>query len=222
MSVRVLSTKKLNHQQSEKFRNYGIELIDADFIQIQPVDFQYKYDADLLIFTSKNAVKSIAESEFYTLLKKTPAVCVGHQTKKILEDFGFTVLETENYAEELAQKIIAKYSTKKTVHFCGNIRRAVLSEMLLKNKIHFAEYEVYKTFITPHKMDEKLEGILFFSPSGIESFFKENSISNEICFCIGTTTAGALTVDTKQIQISREQNIDAVIDDCLKYFAPTI
>jgi len=46
---------------------------------------------------------------------------------------------------------------------------------------------------TPPKGGEKrFDGILFFSPSAVESYLKSNTIKDEMCFCIGETTAEAL------------------------------
>ena len=60
-----------------------------------------------------------------------------------------------------------------------------------------------------------MEAILFFSPSGIESYLKENTIKKEICFCIGTTTASALEGITKNIKIADQPTIEDVIEDVI-------
>lgn len=222
MGIRILSTKKLNVQQTERFQKAGIELLQSDFITSQPIDFLYNGNSDLLVFTSKNAVKSIVKSTFFSDVKNVPTVCVGHQTKELLENFGFTVLKAKNYAEELADFILEKFSGKKITHFCGNIRRPLLREKLQENNFDFTELIVYETVLSPHKIDNKVNGILFFSPSGIQSYLQKNAFHQEICFCIGNTTADALVIDKKQIQISQKQDIDAVVALAIEYFADKI
>ena len=56
------------------------------------------------------------------------------------------------------------------------------------NNIVVNEVEAYKTMLSPEKIDDDVSGVLFYSPSGIESYLKENT-TDKIAFCIGETTA---------------------------------
>ena len=68
------------------------------------------------------------------------------------------------------------------------------------------------------KISVKIDGILFFSPSGIKSFLLDNEIKNEVCFCIGNTTAATLNEITSNIIIAKKHKIEAVLKACIKYY----
>lgn len=96
------------------------------------------------------------------------------------------------------------------------MRRDTIPNAFQKNNIIFEEIEVYQTVLTPHKMDNQVDGILFFSPSAVQSYVMENAITNEICFCIGTTTAAELTTNNKVI--ANQPTVENVIIQCINYF----
>ncbi len=216
--ITILSTKKLEKHQKQLLLNAGISVIEKDFIEIHWLSFQLKKDPEILLFTSKNAVRSILQNEKAEMLKSIPAICVGIKTKKLLKENGFNVLSSENYAEDLSKVIQQNYKDQHIAFFAGNLRKETLPEMMKKNKISYDEYLVYKTDFIPGKIENQLDGILFFSSSGIESYLEMNTISDEICFCIGTTTAEALKEISKNLQISEEPTVENVIENCIKYF----
>ena len=82
-------------------------------------------------------------------------------------------------------------------------------------QVNFNEIQVYETTLTPHKIKTKVDAILFFSPSGVESYLAENKIKNEICFCIGETTAEALEKTTRNIIVAEQPSVENVIDDVI-------
>src|SRR5690606_7752508 len=116
----------------------------------------------------------------------------GLKTKSLLEENGFNVIAYTGYAADLAEIITLIYAKEKFTFFSGNLRRDTLPETLSNAKVVFNEIEVYETILTPKKMNGTFDGILFFSPSGVESYLKNNKITTENCFCIGTTTAETL------------------------------
>src|SRR5699024_8208123 len=93
-----------------------------------------------------------------------------------------------------------------------------LPQKMDENKLKWDEYTVYKTVLNPYKIDDKPDALLFFSPSGIRSYRQKNQITDEQCFCIGTTTAAALPNLKDQIYISKEQTIEGTIKTCLAHF----
>jgi uroporphyrinogen-III synthase len=81
---------------------------------------------------------------------------------------------------------------------------------------------VYQTKLTPFKISdqEKFDGILFFSPSAVESYLTNNKIKNEICFCVGTTTAKTLeTYKIKNVVIAEMPTIEEVIVEVITYYS---
>lgn len=216
--ISVLSTRNLSSKNNQAFLNAEITLLEHDFIKIETLSFQLKSKPDLLLFTSQNAVKSVLENAEVTNLKNIPVICVGSITRKLLENSGFKVLETKEYASELAPIIQEKYANSHIAFFAGNLRRHVLPTAMQEANITYDEYLVYQNTENSTKINNNIQAILFYSPSGVNSYLKQNTISNQICFCIGTTTAEALTEITQNIVISNQQTIEAVVLQCINYF----
>ncbi|RRJ92381.1 uroporphyrinogen-III synthase [Paenimyroides tangerinum] len=217
-NISILSTKKLKSNQKELLLNADFSVDEADFIKIKSISFQIKNKPDLLLFTSQNGVKSVLESETLNELKQTPAICVGSKTKKLLEDNGFTVLESEEYASDLAPIIQNKFNKNHIAFFAGNLRRNVLPIAMQKANIIYDEYLVYENTPNHEKINSVVNAILFFSPSGVYSYLNQNKIENQICFCIGTTTAEALSGITTNIVIANQQTVENVIEQCINYY----
>jgi uroporphyrinogen-III synthase len=119
----------------------------------------------------------------------------------------------------LAEIISLIYSKESYTFFCGNLRRAILPNTLKENGITFNETEVYETNLTSKKITNKVDGILFFSPSAVESYLKLNTIKDETCFCIGETTAEALqNKKVKNIIIADKPSVENVIAEVLEYY----
>jgi uroporphyrinogen-III synthase len=215
--TRILSTKKLSKALKDKLSDAKIELVEKNFIQTKSIDFETPQLNDYLIFTSKEAVKSVLKSETKNVLSKS-CLCVGSKTRSFLEKKGFTVLESTDYAEELIQIIASKYKSNTFTFFCGNIRRNTIPAFFQQNKIAYNEIVVYETKLKPHQIKESFDGVLFYSPSGVNSFLENNTLGNKTCFCIGTTTAKALENKTKNIVITSQPTVEHVIDEVIKYY----
>jgi uroporphyrinogen-III synthase len=214
--IRIVSTKKLQPNQKQFLLNADFRLIEADFIQIKPLKINIQSYYEYLIFTSQNAVLSVLGNENYPVLKSKVSFCVGIKTKQLLEANGFQVEQSFDYAEELVDYLLKQHSDKKFTFFSGNLRRDTIPNAFQKNNIIFEEIQVYQTHLTPHKMNNQVDGILFFSPSAVQSYVMENTITNEICFCIGTTTAAELTTNNKII--ANQPTVENVIIQCINYF----
>ena len=217
--INILSTKKLLPKQKQLLLEANFEVIEANFIEIKIKNFELTNVNDNLIFTSQNAVESVLENPKCSELSGKPVFCVGIKTKDFLEENGSEVAVYTDYASDLAEIISLIYSDETFTFFRGNLRRDVLPKALKQNQITFNEIEVYETNITSHKIKSKLDGILFFSPSAVESYLKMNTIKNEVCFCIGETTAEALeNRKIKKIVIPEQPSVDNVIAEVMEYY----
>lgn len=214
---RILSTKKLSKALKKKFSDAKIELVEKNFIQTKSISFETPQLNDYLIFTSKQAVKSVLKSDLKNV-HTISCLCVGSKTKNFLEKKGFTVLESADYAEDLIQIIDSKYKDNSFTFFCGNIRKNTIPDFFQQNKIAYNEIVVYETKLKPHQIKETFDGILFFSPSGVNSFLEKNSLENKMCFCIGTTTAKALEKRTENIVIASQPTVENVITEVIKHY----
>ena len=222
--IRILSTKKLLVNQKQFLLNANISLIEADFISINQKKVNIENINENLIFTSQNAVLSLIENledtDTIELLKKKNVFCVGMKTKGLLEENGFNVIVYTGYAADLAEIITLIYGKEKFTFFSGNLRRDTLPEALSNANVSFNEIQVYDTVLTPQKITGMFDGILFYSPSGIESYLKNNKISKQTCFCIGTTTADALENVTNNVVIANQPTVENVIIQCINFYAP--
>ena len=220
--IRILSTKKLLVNQKQFLLNANISLVETDFISIEQKKVAIETVNENLIFTSQNSVLSVVENlestETLELLKKKNVFCVGMKTKGLLEENGFNVIAYTGYASDLAEIITLIYGKEKFTFFSGNLRRDTLPEALSEAKVVFNEIQVYETNLTPQKISGSFEGILFYSPSGVESYLKNNKIKNETCFCIGTTTAAALENVTNNVVITNQPTIENVIIQCINFY----
>jgi uroporphyrinogen-III synthase len=217
--INIVSTKKLQPIQRQLLSDAGISVLEEDFIETKIKNFEFSKVNENLIFTSQNAVQSILQHPKCDELKGKSVFSVGMKTKELLTENGFDVVAYTGYASDLAEIISLIYSSESFTFFSGNLRRDVLPNTLKENGITFNEIEVYETNITSKKMTSKQDGILFFSPSGVESYFKLNSIKDETCFCIGETTAEALeNKKVKNIIIAEKPSVESVITQVIEYY----
>jgi uroporphyrinogen-III synthase len=217
--INIVSTKMLLPNQKQYLFDANIHLIEEDFIETKIKNFELSKVNDNLIFTSQNAVQSILQHPKCNELKSKNVFSVGMKTKDLLTGNGFNVIAYTGYASDLAEIISLIYSKESYTFFSGNLRRDVLPNTLKENGIVINEIEVYETNITSKKIKEKIDGILFFSPSAVESYLKLNTIKDEICFSIGETTAEALeNKKTKNIIIAVKPTVENVIIEVIEHY----
>ena len=216
--VRILSTKRLLPNQKQFLLNANFSVIESDFISIRPVVFDAPSVHQNLIFTSQNSVESFIQNPISKTLLKRKVFCVGIKTRQLIEQHGFTVEVHTGYAADLAEIITLLHPREHFTFFAGNLRRDTLPDALTLAGVTFNEINTYETTLTPNKITAPADGILFFSPSAVESFLKSNTINKQICFCIGTTTASALEKSTNNIIIANQPTIENTIIQCINYY----
>lgn len=196
----------------------NFKVIEKNFIRTKKIDFQIDTFNEFVIFTSKNAVKSILKSDYLSPIKLKKIFCVGQKTKQFIEKKNFNVQECVNYAEDLGFEIAKKYQNSSFTFFSGNIRKNTLPDLLNENNIKWNEVVVYETSLKSKKIKTEIDGILFFSPTAVESYLTKNKLGNQTCFCIGNTTAKALENKTKNIKIASQPTVENVIEEVIKYY----
>lgn len=215
--IRILSTKKLPVNQKQFLLNAGFSVIDADFIQTKPITFALDDIKENLLFTSANAVKAVANHPQVQDIRRNPCFSTSGKTADLLDEVGFTVIETADHAAGLGMIINEKYPKESFTFFCGNLRLETLPTWFSEWNIDYNEIQVYETILTPTAVTPT-DGILFFSPSGVESFLQANALGEQVCFCIGETTAKALENKTDKIIIANKPSVENVIVQCINYY----
>ena len=210
----IFSTKNLSEAQVKLFHE-EVEVIDSDFIKIRfnriPPK-EVKDEIENVIITSKNAVASLLTSFSAAELQFKNIYCVGRRTKRLIEKHIGKVNHSEKNAKRLAEYLIENIKEGSEItFFCSDIRLDELPALLAKNNINLLEIQAYKTINSPVKVAENTEGVLFYSPSTVQSYLLENEAEN-IAFCIGETTAAEAKKYFKEVQVAKLPTVESVIE----------
>lgn len=210
--MNILFTKNIDPKYiSEKLGNHisvdCIEVIKTRSISVERFDLKDRS----LIFTSSNGVKSFFENRFqpnedFTAKNYNKIYCVGEKTKRELRKNGFGTFKVLKNAETLSQFITENCVHEKFIHFCGNLALDVLDKELPLQNISYKKVTVYETEALNPVIHEKYHAIVFFSPSGVRSFAKNNSLENVILFSIGETTSKEIRKHTKSEIFTSTEN----------------
>ena len=227
--IQILCTKKISNSLIQLAEENNICIDELNFIEThESVSEEIKNRITELskqnitvIFTSSNAVNSVAKIVLGNPNWKI--YCIEPATKEIIETAfkNASIARSATDAAQLSRKIIDDKSVNRVVFFCGNLRRDVLPDKLKSNGIHVEELIVYQTVENPHLVSKKYDGILFFSPSAVKSFFAKNEIQSEtILFSIGKTTAEEVkNYSNNETIISDIPDTKKLIADVIKHFS---
>ncbi|MFL5746648.1 MAG: uroporphyrinogen-III synthase [Niastella sp.] len=227
--ISILSTRPLETALLEAAKAKDVQIDIVSFIDTSPAltagikDEVVKIikQPTAVVFTSMNAVSSVAA---YINGDKPDwnIFCIGNTTRQLAARyFGEQSIHTVgNNASDLADKMITGKQIKQVVFFCGDQRREELPGKLRQNGIAVQEVIVYHTISTPHKIDKAYDGILFFSPSAVQSFFYANAVlASTVLFAIGQTTADAIKSFTDNLIIESERpGKDELVKKMFQFF----
>lgn len=199
--IQILSTRWLDEAAVAKTTDANICINSISFIRTEPLPSD-ELTAQLhklvtqslsVVFTSANAVTAVAEH--ITKPANWKVWCTGGRTKEfVISAFGeeFIAASAKN-ASALAERIVASEPVVRVIFFCGDQHLNDLPEKLNSNNIQTDKVIVYTTVQTPHFIEKNYNGILFFSPSAVHSFFSMNTVAtNVVLFSIGHTTTTAI------------------------------
>lgn len=195
----ILSTRSLPEPLVQEAAAQDVIIDEISFIQTKAVIddalaaqikelFQKPITA---VFTSANAVSAVGH--IFQKPRRWKVYAINNTTARLItERFKILIAGMAANAAVLADLII-KDGIKKVYFFCSDIRRDVLPEKLRAANIEVEELVVYQTTETPVEVATSYDGILFYSPSGVHSFFSVNKVDAETqLFAIGFTTAEAI------------------------------
>lgn len=229
-NTHILSTRPVNPSQVEDAKLKAIQIDVISFIEteaIQTIEVQQEVEwasteQAAVVFTSMNAVESVT-GMLDGFIPTWRIYCIGFKTKELITSYfgADAIAGTADNASELADTIIEHEEYDEIIFFCGNQRRDALPRKLRKLDIDVNEIVVYETITVHHTVDKKYDGILFFSPSAVESFFKKNVLpKTTVVFAIGNTTAE--TVHKRcpnKILISDQPGKDELVAQAILYFS---
>ena len=190
---------------------YNLKIDFRPFIQINPTDVkQFRkqkiniLDFTAVIFTSRNAV-----DHFFRLASEMkvemPAdmkyFCVSEQTANYLQKYIVIrkrkIFSGQRTAKDLIE-LIKKHKTEKFIFPCSSIRKNEIPNFLEENDFIYVEAIIYETAASDLSdlADVNYDVIAFYSPSGIQSLFKnfpDFKQNNTRIAAFGPTTAKAVT-----------------------------
>ena len=198
-TVNILSTRLLDDEIIARAASNNIRITQWEFISIRPLNDEVTRQLAqesvarplISVFTSSNAVSALRS---LVKPKTLDVCCLGGKTKEtVLQSFpGSNILAVANDAAELAH-IIVRSDTKELLFYCGDRRREELPSILTDAEVKVHEVVVYQTVETPATVNATYDGMIFFSPSAVDSYFSVNKIADQtVCFAPGETTASKI------------------------------
>lgn len=227
--IKILCTRPVDNEAIDICNKNNIALDTISFIStaaIETVEVQQEIENTLslsatVIFTSMNAVEVVA-SFMHGEQPVWNIYCIGNATKdRLQQQFSKSnIVGTANDAMALASLIVENESVSEVIFFCGDKRRDELPNFLNEAGIEVQEIVLYETIPLPQKVSKEYVGILFFSPSAVQSFFSVNKIpAATIVFAIGQTTAREVKkYCSNKIIISDEPAKQNLIEKMVEYF----
>lgn len=162
----------------------------------------------LFFFASKNAwnffykwymkdFSCLASKQKTEVLQQSVLVAVGRETTKAIERHHWKVELQTDYAQSLSETIIQKFEKEYIIiKPRGNLSRKTGEHELKHSGFSIYSLVVYKNEnIFPPTLKKVPQAVVFYSPSAIVRFFKNNRIENfkhTQFFSIGKTTSAQL------------------------------
>ncbi len=231
-SIHILSTRSLKKELVEKAGKCRIQADAVAFIQnIPELSLQLSDTIRTLsqqplvaVFTSIHAVE-VVRGELDGIVPPWKVFCTGGVTKEALLEI-FTeqdIAGTAKNASSLAEKILQHPEVSEVFFFCSRQRLNDLPETLSAAGIKVNETIVYQTVGTPVAIDKEYDAILFFSPSGVHSFFSMNTLPlSTTLFSIGkTTTATIESYCGNEVITSQWPGEATLVDLVIDYYGKT-
>jgi len=223
LSTRVLDDTLINRAAESNLSIECVSFIETRHLQSEALQQQLQDLAGepvTAIFTSMNAVNAVAAQ--ISNVPHWKIFCTGGVTKEyVIKYFGeASIAATAKNATILAEKIIAAKPATPLIFFCGDQRLNDLPELLKAHGKTVSEIVVYTTEQTPVFVEKNYQGILFFSPSAVHSFFSLNTVPTDVVlFSIGQTTAATIqSYCTNKVVVSQWPGAESMIDLVIEYY----
>lgn len=213
LQTTVYSTKLLTEAQRQLFHD-DVIADSSNFIKVSSNRIKpqvVRLPIKNVIITSKNAVEALLHNFSATELQFTNIYCVGRRTKRLIEKKIGPVAHAAKNAKTLAAYLVDHIEGTEVTYFCSNLRLDDLPSILTENNITVHEVEAYQTSYDAIKVKDSIEGILFYSPSTVQSYVSANKAKG-IAFCIGETTATEAKQHFEDVRVAKVPTVESVIE----------
>jgi hydroxymethylbilane synthase len=220
LKVNIYSTKTLSDDQLHLFHNDVSALSnDAVKISLNRIPKSVVNDEiEHVIITSKNTVEALLHNFAPTELGFKNIYCVGRRTKRMVEKRIGKVTHVEPNAKKLADYLVNQLNGTEATYFCSDIRLDYLPSKLSEHNILLTEIQAYQTKFDSDKITSELDGVMFYSPSTVQSFLRQNK-ANGIAFCIGETTAKEAQRYFDDVRVAKVPTVESVIELVNAYYS---
>jgi uroporphyrinogen-III synthase len=226
--IKILCTAALEPGWQELAADQGIILEGLSFIDTQEVTDplvdqrigDFSTQRKTVVFTSYHAA-SFVTGRLGNVQPPWTIYCLEGKTKSLVSAF-FGPAQPQGTAVDsaaLADRIMAD-RVREVVFFCGNQRKEDLPSRLASRHIPVHELVVYETRMTPRLVGQQFDGILFFSPSAVKSFFLANKTDQDtVLFAIGESTGDAIReISNNRLIIADTHSKEQVVRRSIGYF----
>jgi uroporphyrinogen-III synthase len=217
----VVSTRILSSESSSLLENAGLKVFAHDFnikSFTAPPESGALNLAQHVILTSVTGIQAFIKILDNHRIERNAfkIYCIEQETCAEALRQGLRVIGTAGNAALLADLIITHRTVRELTFICSNIRRHELPEKLRAADRMVFEWIGYT--ITPNPvLIPAAEFILFFSPSGIDSFLELNLPGNLKAVCIGETTAAyARTKKFFKVVCSDKSTAESVVNKVIE------
>jgi len=211
MRYKILFTKTFLLEEIQNKLGSDFEPLFINVIQTLSVKTPLEIsDYQNFIITSYSAIEHFVKKAKFS--RNSHFFVVGEKSAKALKEMGYVVTLQAKNAEILSQQIIKEIPKGKIMHLCSSIALKTLENKLSEAGYTYVKNVVYTTEPLFPVNNEKADALVFFSPSGVESYFKNNKVEKEEIFAIGKTTQKTLEkYTTKKIIRSEKENLEDLL-----------
>jgi uroporphyrinogen-III synthase len=225
---RIFVTRSLTEDQVLYAKALGLDPVIEPALRVEFPDVSDKllkkldrYQHAVWVFTSQKSVEVLKriQNSAYRIQEIPVIYAVGDKTGEALSEIGIDArVPDQKDANGLARLIKQDFISEKpaVLHWCGNRRREELGDQLKIAGFRYIDIEVYRTELNNIRIpDEKLDAILFYSPSAVEAFRESGGFDIELpeLFAIGNTTGEALSLESgKHVHIPNEPSTEALLE----------
>jgi len=233
---RILCTRPLSEHLLQEAATQGLDISVQAFTDIQPLVTKELWAIIeplifrniTVVFTSAHAVNTLERHYFhqpdtyYVIGDNWQVYCLEAGTlQAVKEDLpNCPVKAAAANATDLAHAMLKEEDITDVYFFCGRQRREELPSILTQRGVRVHEIVLYENVPTPVITETDYDGIFFFSPSAVTSFFSVNRLpKTTVCFAIGATTAKTVEDFTdNKIIISTAPRAESMVQTAIFYF----